>query len=91
MKSRITIEVDFENDNISVIQVLRANSTEDTRDSLIHNFFERQREVFRWCRLEYRGETLGGGSRYFIIPLTAKELPHELNLMNAMIKTSKEK
>lgn len=56
MKSRITIEVDFENKNRPVIQVLRAYS-DDVRDTLLGNFIETLKHGHQWCKVEYKGET----------------------------------
>lgn len=40
MKSRITIEVDFDNGNQPVIQILHYPDSMDVRDKLIKNFTE---------------------------------------------------
>jgi len=51
MKSRITIEVDFENGNIPVIQILQQNS-DDVRDKLLKAFSE-QLGGSSWCQIKW--------------------------------------
>lgn len=51
MKSRITIEVDFENGNEPVIQIISRNS-DDVRDSLIKSFYQKLGSS-SWCRIQF--------------------------------------
>ncbi len=51
MKSRITVEVDFDNGNQPVIQILKANS-EDVRDKLISSFTQ-QLGGSSWCQIKW--------------------------------------
>ena len=52
MKSRITIEVDFENENTPIIQIF-SQSTYDVRDKLIHAFFEKLGSS-SWCQIYFK-------------------------------------
>jgi hypothetical protein len=51
MKSRISIEVDFENGNQPVIQILQTNS-DDVRDKLLSNFCQ-QFGGSSWCTIKW--------------------------------------
>lgn len=88
MKSRITIEVDFENNNNPVLQVINTPS-DDVRDSLVSVFIQRlcAGTISRWLRIEYKGERRPNpqevGHVYHIIPITDTELPQEMALMQA--------
>ncbi len=83
MKSRLTIEVDFDNHNEPVIQIIR-QSSDDTRDSILHNFIEKRSQVHRWLRIEYKGEVLDGGSKFHLSPIYPHQLDEEIKLMQAV-------
>lgn len=90
MKSRITIEVDFENGNEPVIQILSRNS-DDIRDNLIKSFYQRL-QGSSWCKIvfkqdvpdEYMATTNGfvdGFKRIFIYPIPEQLLKMEGEIM----------
>lgn len=93
MKSKITIEVDFENGNRPVIQVLSRQS-DDVRDNLISSFLQSLGHTSRWAAFKYKGEQgvsyPGSESNnahcWIITPLTPAELPEEIKLMEATIQ-----
>lgn len=51
MKSRITIEVDFDNNNQPVLQILKADS-DDVRDKLVSHFTQ-QFGGSSWCNIKW--------------------------------------
>lgn len=51
MKSRITIEIDYENGNQPVIQILRKKS-DDVRDGLIQSFIQALGDSSNFCIIE---------------------------------------
>ena len=81
MKSRITIEVDFDNDNEPVIQILHDADTEDVRDALIRNFLHKFEGISKWLKLEYSNRIREGQARILIRPITRSELQDEANEM----------
>lgn len=87
MKSRITVEVDFENGNRPILQLIRKHS-DDTRDSLINAFLEGRGHQSRWLRIEYKGDVLDGGSRFHINVIGTNDLPEESELMQATLRAS---
>jgi hypothetical protein len=52
MKSRITIEVDFENGNQPVIQILQTSDSTDVRDKLLSAFCQ-QFGGSSWCTIKW--------------------------------------
>jgi len=91
MRSKITIEVDFENGNQPVIQILSRHS-DDVRDRLISSFIENLKHVSRWCTIEYMGGFEEGQERthrWHIIPVKEEGIPSEIKLMGAVINRSK--
>lgn len=88
MKSRITIEVDFENKNLPVIQILSRQS-DDVRDGLIKSFLQSLQHTSRWAKFLYKGgydeSDQQQTHRWFISPLTPQELSNELDLMRATV------
>lgn len=88
MKSRITIEVDFNGNNLPVIQVL-SQSSDDVRDKLIQSFLQSLQHTSRWCRIDYKSSQEAQSQdihRWFICPVTPAELEQEIKLMQACIK-----
>lgn len=84
IKSRISIEVDFENNNQPVIQILSQHS-DDTRDALISHFLEGRKFQSRWATIEYKGEKLGGGSIFHLSIVPPEKLEGEMKLMDATL------
>lgn len=93
MKSKITIEVDFENGNRPVIQVLSRKS-DDVRDNLISSFLQSLQHTSRWGVFEYQGERgvsyPGSGDDnahcWHIRALSPAEIESEMSLMKATIQ-----
>lgn len=91
MKSRITIEVDFENGNEPVIQILSRNS-DDIRDNLIKSFYQKLGGS-SWCKIHFKqdvmdetvvsntGNFVEGFKRIFITPISEDELEGEAHIM----------
>jgi len=90
MKSRITIEVDFDNQNAPVIQILSRDST-DVRDSLIKAFYQ-SLGGSSWCKIEFRQHIpdeqlvdnsgfVEGFKRIFISPIPDADLKKEADIM----------
>lgn len=67
MKSRITIEVDFDNGNQPVIQILHYPDSTDVRDKLLKKFLE-DLDRGSLCKLSYE---IGGPdfNRIYIRPI----------------------
>jgi len=88
MKSRITIEVDFENKNLPVIQILSRQS-DDVRDGLIKSFLQSLQHTSRWAKFLYKGgydeSDQQQTHRWFITPLQPKDLRGEIDLMLAVL------
>lgn len=93
MKSRITIEVDFENGNMPVIQIL-ARKSDDVRDNLVSAFLQSLQHSSRWCKILYNGnfgvwdsstdQTRHEVHKWTISPMTPSELPEEMKLMEGV-------
>lgn len=90
MKSRITIEVDFDNGNQPVIQILSRNS-DDIRDNLIKSFYQKL-QGSSWCKIVFMQDVLDeqmvtvggyveGFKRIFITPIPESELKKEADIM----------
>lgn len=87
MKSRITIEVDFDKDNTPFIQLLRRNSP-DVRDSLIAKFIEDKGHQSTWCSIQFDNEyedEQGKCQRWKIKPIPTENIFDEMKLMGALI------
>lgn len=79
MKSRITIEVDFENNNEPVIQILQSPDSEDVRDKLIKHFAQ-QFWGGSWCKIQWKGNP-DDFNRIHISPIRPERLKGESALM----------
>lgn len=78
MKSRISIEVDFDNGNTPVIQILQASS-DDVRDKLVKAFTE-QLGGSSWCKINWVGED-NPFNRIIISPVKPEELKSQSAIM----------
>jgi hypothetical protein len=91
MQSKITIEVDFENNNRPVIQIIKRNS-DDVRDKLISSFLQ-SLNGSRWCTIQWVGGTIGDPTqqdqfaRVHISPIPESDLKEELSLMKEYTKS----
>lgn len=90
MKSRITIEVDFENGNEPTIQIISRNS-DDIRDNLIKAFYQKLGSS-SWCKIQFVQDVLDeqvastdgfieGFKRIFITPIPQEHLKKEAEIM----------
>lgn len=88
MKSRISIEVDFENNRESIIQIERETSS-DTRDKLVSDFLQSLQHTSRWATITFVGSRDkfpdGSCDTWKITPLTPQQLESEIKLMQAVI------
>lgn len=94
MKSRITIEVNFDEGNLPVIQILNTHS-DDVRDKLISSFLQSLQHISRWCKIIYMGDEshfhphFNDGlaiHKWHIVPITPKDIESEMKLMKATLQ-----
>lgn len=81
MKSRITIEVDFDNGNQPIIQILKANS-DDVRDKLVSSFTE-QLGGSSWLQIKWQHpfSSPEGFTRIHITPIREENLKEQAEIM----------
>lgn len=91
MKSRITIEVDFDNRNEPVIQIISRKS-DDVRDNLIQAFYQKLGGGSSWCKIVFKQDVLDetivgnggfieGFKRILITPIPQGDLEQEAHIM----------
>lgn len=86
MKSRITIEIDFENNNEPVIQIIYKKS-DDVRDNLVQSFLQKLRGESEWLKIKWqhhfhdREHPENNFSRIFISAIPPEQLKSELGVM----------
>ena len=91
MKSRISIEIDFDKSNLPVIQVLSQDS-DDIRDRIVKSFLQSLQHTSRWCKIEYIGEAstfedaMVNKQRWQITPITPTQIPEEVKLMQSVLE-----
>lgn len=91
MKSKITVEVDFNNNNLPVLRILQSDS-DDVRDKLVSSFLQSLGHTSRWAVIAYDGEvgvSYPGSDqthRWFIRPITPQEIESEISLMQAVLR-----
>jgi hypothetical protein len=80
MKSRITIEVDFDNGNQPVLQILKEDS-DDVRDKLLSHFTQ-QLGGSSWCQIKWQNHVdPDAPQRIFISPIRPEELFKQSKIM----------
>lgn len=91
MKSKITVEVDFNNNNLPVLRILQSDS-DDVRDKLVSSLLQSLGHTSRWAVIAYDGEvgvSYPGSDqthRWFIRPITPQEIESEISLMQAVLR-----
>ena len=94
MKSRITIEVDYENGRLPVIQILSRGS-DDVRDNLIKDFYQILGSS-SWCKIEFKQDVVdhddynNGFKRIYISPIPQNQLKKEAVIMMEQDRVYKE-
>jgi|GEM_PF-2740228 len=78
MKGRISIEVDFNNNNAPVIQIIQYRDSDDVRDKLLSNFLE-QFQGSSWCKIQWSDGN--DFNRIHISPIKPQELKAESAIM----------
>lgn len=87
MKSRITIEVDFDNGK-PYIKVAEDFSSDDVRDKLITFFRQQLGGTSSWCKIEFHPyHDKAEQNRWVIRPITPEQLEAECKLMDGRIHT----
>lgn len=92
MKSRITVEIDYDNNNQPVIQIISRNS-DDVRDGLIKAFYQKLGGS-SWCKIRFVHDEGGyaypmeageqyveGFKRIHITPIPDSELAKEAEII----------
>lgn len=79
MKSRISIEVDFDNNNQPVIQILQADS-DDVRDKLLSHFTQ-QLGGSSWCQIKWVCTPDEGFARIHISPIKSDQFEEHAKVM----------
>jgi hypothetical protein len=85
MKSRITVEVDFDNGNNPVIQIFSQSST-DVRDNLIRAFYQKLGSS-SWCKIYFKHHYFdheqpeNDFKRIIIEPIPESDLRKEAEIM----------
>lgn len=81
MTSRITIEVDFDNNNQPYIQVLHPIESDDVRDKLIKQFLQKLGHTSSWLKIHWSEKHREGEARVIIEPITPEQLAEESKIM----------
>ena len=91
MKSRITIELDFENGNMPIIQILQQDS-DDVRDKLVKSFTQHLGGS-SWCQIKWKPENYIGApnetQRIHITPINFADLKEQAEIMLEQYRLSR--
>lgn len=94
MKSRITIEVDFDHGNQPVIQILQTNDSDDVRDKLLSAFCQ-QLGGGSWCEIKWVSQAPENPNqntffnRIHISPILPEKLVEQANIMLKQAEVNK--
>lgn len=79
MTSRITIEVDFENNNQPMIRIIEDRASDDVRDKLLGAFRQKIGYDGSWLKIKFINDLMldDGKRRYNIYPIAPEELEAE--------------
>lgn len=76
MKSRLSIEIDFQNNNEPVIQIM-ARKSDDVRDNLIESFLQAFGGESNWCAITWEQQVFDGDDKFrrvWIRPVKSENL-----------------
>lgn len=87
MKSKITIELDFDK-NIPYIRFLTNKVSDDVRDKIAKYFFEKLGHTSSWCKIEWPSLTgfQEDENIMHIYPVTPQELREQAEIMLSQAK-----
>ena len=88
MKSRITIEVDFENNNQPMIRVIQDRSSDDVRDKLLKDFAEKLGYASSWLKVKFPAYGPDTALIYTIHPITPEQMEEEAKIMSEQVRVS---
>lgn len=75
MTSRLTIEIDFSNNNEPFIRCLIDNNSSDVRDRLLQHFFKKLGGDSSWLHVNFLDPQNDGTLIAKLAPVTPDELP----------------
>lgn len=85
MESRITIEINFDEQNRPVLQIV-ARKSDDTRDRILHAFLESLGENGNWLHISLVESTDDyTRKRYLVRAITPTELKEEYKIIGQVI------
>ena len=85
MKSRITIEVNYDQNRQPMLQIIQEDS-QDVRDGLVADFLQSLGHTSRWLKIEFKLWDEQNQKRWWTIsPITMEQLPDEMKLMTALL------
>jgi hypothetical protein len=90
MKSRITIEVDFDNGQ-PYIKVVNDTASDDVRDKLVSFFRQRLGYTSSWCKINFPFHSNTGIINFRIDPIRPDELKEQADIMTAQAKLNDER
>lgn len=79
MKSRITVEVDFDNNNQPILQILQHPDSDDVRDKLLTHFCQ-QFGGSSWCQIQWK-EGQAPYNRIHITPIRPEQFKEQSSIM----------
>jgi len=94
MKSRITIEVDFDDNNQPVLQILQTNDSDDVRDKLLSHFCQ-QFGGSSWCTIKWVSQAPDNPNqntffnRIHIKPIREEQFEEQAKIMIEQSKLNK--
>jgi len=88
MTSRITIEVDFENNNQPMIRVIQDRSSDDVRDKLLKYFAEKLGYASTWLKVKFPQYGPENALIYTIHPITPEQLEEEAKIMMEQVRVA---
>jgi hypothetical protein len=87
MRSKLTIEVDFDNGKPYICVVMDRQST-DVRDKAIVAFRNKLGQLginSEWCRVRFDDHAISGNQMFTIEPIQPHEMKDELELMKSAL------
>lgn len=86
MKSRITIEIDYNNNGQPYFRIMESPTSDDVRDKAITEFRRAFKHQSQWCVVDFGQVQMDGSIQWNIHPIPPQQLESYLPAIQSVIK-----
>lgn len=88
MLSRITVEIDYNNNGRPYFRVMENATSDDLRDKAITEFRQVFQHQSQWCKVDFGQVQMDGTIQWNVHPIAPEELQQAIEAMQKMLPAS---